>query len=558
MDKQTYLSLACKHKEPGLKKIIPSFKQANKALIYHNCPANVFTALKRNCLKITKPKQQAVDKFKKFVNKIMKKEIYPLLEQFKYDTGYWLNHLPHSKQKKIITMDRHALRRRRYEMFCKKEKQEITSSVKNPKNRCICGPNEEYKWVMGPPVHALEALFKKKFKGYTSGLNNKQKEKLLNDRRLKGLTKLIQGDGSGFDRTQYASLKNMCEKKIYRRLLKMGLITHVNPDDFRYQSQLDKVDVHAIHMSKEGKYFKKNNMGKATITGTTQSGDMDTTFGNTLRMCLYIRYIAEEGLGLTAEQYDLDVSGDDFALFVSQNVSDKLIRERFYQVFATANQDEHGLGQVLKFLKITGIEGYDFCSSECFWSETNQSYYITRKLDRFLTMTCYSQKALGMSIFEQRQYMLDLYDANNIWAHDLPIFSNYNNLLKRYAERLPSGKTKNKNGKSKLIFPVNKDDCILYDLERDTRLEKLTHQFSRDEAYSLVDRMTPIDNVRSDYYSYLFRRYNLSPQMVDDICLAIDKADPKSWEINCPSLEDLLSYKAKHDEHLNAGGVWFE
>jgi len=436
LTKEQYLEMKCDKRDPGLKKIIPTIEECHDVLIYHACPANVYTASKRDCIAVIEPEEYWVSKFQLFFDKIFIREIEPLLNNFTYDYNAWFNGLDSKQQKRQLKVDKNKLSFREYKNFCKKEKQEITDPENYPKNRNICGPNEEYKYVMGPVVHMLEQVFKRSFKGYTSGKNWADKERSMNKRRQKQLRLIVEGDGKGFDRTQYNCLK-YCEFVIYQWLADHNKIHHVTQDIFLAQALCKTVLIRAINNTKVGKFSQVEDLGYYTKEGSVQTGNMDTTFANTLRMAMYNRFVNEIILGLQPEDYDLDAAGDDFTNYLPTYLTKEQVSNAYYTAFANPKQKgKHGLGQILKFLKFSDIEDIDFCSTECFYDAEQQSYKILRKLDRFITLTPWSQKALAMSREEQYWYMMDLWEANNQWIGDLPIYKEYNDLLKSFANKL--------------------------------------------------------------------------------------------------------------------------
>lgn len=561
LDLKGYLELKCDKCNPGLKKIIPTIQQANPVLIYHDCIANNYSSMRRDCIGLPVPERDMLTRFEQFSERIFEREIKPLLQNFEYSVSAYYNHLDHKQQRRWDTVDKTQLHRRIYGNFCKLEKQEITSQIKNPKNRNIASPNEEYKYVMGPIVYRLEQIMKKKQKGYASGRSWTQREHLLNQRANKMLSKLIQGDGSGFDRTQYASLKQTCEMRIYRYLADAGYVYHVDEATFLLQALCQKVTFNVRQMEKSGKYTEIRKLGRVVKKGTVQSGNCDTTFGNTYRMVMYIRFIAEELLELSPEEYDLDCAGDDFALFLSPYKTDESITRAFYQAFRPLIKGEtdavkHGIGQVLKYLKIGGIESCDFCSTETFWSEKQQSYKIIRKIDRFFTLTPYSRKCLQFSYKDQLHYLQSLYISNAEWIGNLPLLSAYNKLIgtySAYASHKYNPDIKSKKGLQKKHVPLEKPHYAkLYDEAAQARFDNLRLVFDSDDAYAMMDRVSDKSGCEDDFYDYLSRTYSLTRAEVDQaskiILEAINK--PLNHIIDLPILKIICDQKLLREAEL--------
>lgn len=527
---EQYLELKCDRCLPGLKKLMPTILETNPVMIYHDCLANNYTSMRRDCIALPTHDDVMVERFSRFVDRIFDTEILPILDGFEYSHNAYYNHLTATQQKRFDNVDKDSLNRRAYGNFCKLEKQEITSSDKHPKNRNISSPNEEYKFVAGPIVYRLEQIFKKKFKGYASGRSWNQREAILNARASSHLTQLVQGDGSGFDRTQYAALKRVCEMRIYKHLADAGIIYHCTETEFLEQMMAETVTFNVRQMGKSGKYAEVIKLGKVIKTGTVQSGNCDTTFGNTLRMVLYNRFVVEELIGLDPFEYDLDCAGDDFAVFMAQDIPIDLIRWAYYTVFRPQIKGEddsvrHGLGQILKYLRISDIEGCDFCSTETYWSPTLNSYKIIRKIDRYLTLTPWSRKALQLSQKEQREYMKQLAIANDEWVGDLPILSDYNNIIRNY-DNYYSHKfnrdVKSTKGIKKKYKPLERSHYQdLYDQAHAQRFDQLVQIFGTDDAYAMMDRVSDKKHSEADFENYLTRKYGISRSEIRHMQLSI-------------------------------------
>jgi hypothetical protein len=88
-------------------------------------------------------------------------EIKSILQNFDYNFEDWYNHLKTNKQKEIDNIDPYNIKLdNSYEMFVKSEKQ-LYEQGKAPKNRCICSPQPEHKYVMGPITWKLAEIFDK-------------------------------------------------------------------------------------------------------------------------------------------------------------------------------------------------------------------------------------------------------------------------------------------------------------------------------------------------------------------------------------------------------------
>lgn len=512
--------------------------------------ANVYSASKRDCLSVTPLDPQMLTRFTKWYDKIFENEIKPLLENFEYCENAWYNTLNMKQQSRQDKIKMDLLDQRYYCNFCKKEKQEVTDPIKNPKNRCICGPNEEYKYVLGPIVKRLEFIFKRNFPGYTSGKNWEEKEEFYNQMEKEGFTRTIEGDGSGFDRSQYVELKQV-EFKIYKYLAEQGYIHHVDPNIFVKQATMETVKIYVGQRVKEGKDTTYQDLGYYEKTGCTQTGNMDTSFANTLRMLMYIRFTMEEILGFDASEYRTMTSGDDFTVFIQDIYESETIKKGFLQVFSSKNQETpHGLGQILKFFKWGGIEDVDFCSTEVF--KTKFGYKIIRKLDRFFGMAPYSQQALSMASHEQTAYMKGLAKANLKWMEGMPLLSEYNELYNQFADKIEKETKKGKVFVERKLQKKHKPTNKQHLYECTNKYDEYLQKFGHDEAYVMVTRESNKVGTSDDFYDYLLRRYNLSKTQVKEMIKAFKNMINKKpgQEVYIPYYEDMMEASALYKESL--------
>jgi len=545
---EQYLALACDgDRKPAIKKIMPTISSMYDVIFYENCKGNMFNALKRQALEVTQPETNWVDSFYDWFEGIFRGEILPLIQDFEYCYEGWFNGLTNKQQAELLKVDtsnQENLKNKYYTMFCKCEKQ-MADGLPNkyPKNRCICGPNAEYKYVMGPIVHRLETIFTN-FKGYCGGKNWSEMESLLNKWYKQGYTKVIEGDGSGFDRTQHTLLKDV-ERTIYRHLLQEGKIHHVDEDVFAYHSETDTVKIKSKSFMKNGKYTELQDYGHIEITGTVLSGSMDTTFANTLRMALYNRFVLEKVMGLSAEQYQVIAKGDDFAVFVNDSIMDEEITDAYYKVFSNKTTRTHGLGQILKFVRIASYATMDFCCTEAF-NCTKCGWKIVRQLPRFLTLTPYSSKVLALSKDEEMHYKHQLFMSNLKWMDGLPVFTEYNNQL---MHKVFNYKVKTKTGKQKMYLNVPKKYQHLYvKTSKQIYKEELIEIFGKDAAYSMADRTSDkCEQCVEGYYKHLQYYYNLSRQEVNTIQRDLSRVNYNyDYSIDVINIREACDYRKNY------------
>lgn len=539
---EQYTGLCKQSDKQGLVQVLPLLDGGCDTIFYDACVGNLYSAVKRQCIEVTQPEPIMLANFLDWYSRIFDDEIVPILDDFEYCEFAWYNGLTAGQQKEIDdancfekanTTQEGELSKRFYSMFCKREKQLVDDHNKNPKNRCICAPNAEYKYVMGPVVARLDIVFRK-FKGYCAGKSWEEMEQVYNDRASRGLTKTVEGDGSGFDRTQTHELKTV-ERQIYMYLLDAGKIHHVGYDVFKFHVEQEWHKIYVTHKEVGVGYVNFVDLGHVSVRGTVLSGSMDTTFANTLRMALYNRYVAEEYLNLSDSEYDIDAKGDDFALFVDPSVLNSDIKNAYYSVFSKQKTGVYGLGQILKFLKIGEIDTLDFCSTDVFWSESQNSYKIVRQLSRFIQLTGWSHTVLSLTREDREQYLHALYEANRFWMKDLPIFSEYNDLMKQNIFT----KAKPKKGPIRKVRYTEKSH--LYGVKYKHALTLLT--YSSDDYYAFADRISNKENCATDYRNHLIKHYNLADTEIDFIQEVLSNCKDGSAFYLCQPLIDAFDYK---------------
>jgi hypothetical protein len=519
LDMTRFLSLGCDCVKEGLRSVAPVFLQAPQPIIYHICAANNYCATKRQATAVTKFDPVMLNEFDLWFDKIFRLEFVPLLRNFSYSYSDWYNHLNTKQQHELSRVEPYNIPLSNdYTMFVKVEKQ-LYDNGKAPKNRCICSPNVYHKYVLGPVTYALESLFSANVFGYCGGKNWEQLEDYYNQCAERGQTLTMQLDGSGFDRTQFYELKRIVDHKIYMFLVNNRKIHHVDAPTYRYYACPEWRKIRVNWFTKDG----LETMGFINVRGTVFSGSMDTTLMNTLRMSLYNRFVAERHFGLKKDQYGLLCKGDDAVMFLPAATNITTFRQAVLKVFTENKTGTHGLGQIAKYIKIGNIEDVDFCSTSTFYAPSIHSYKIIRKLDRFLTLTPWSRKALRFSKDERKVYLHQLYLSNLKWMDGLPIFSAYNDLLK---QNLLGVRCRLRTGQSKV-------------LSHDDEIQQIDayYYMDKDFIYSDVDRQSSRKPSRHDMCLWLLEKYDLSVSEIDKIEETIRRADKI---IDCPIINKIL------------------
>lgn len=527
-----FIHMKCDIEKVGLQQIVPQLRipgavnDLANPIIYHVCKANNYCAIKRQTTKTPTFEATELNNFKIFFDKIFANEFKTMLDDFTYSYSDWFNHLNSKQQKELKDIDANNLKLdNSYTMFVKVEKQ-LYDGDKAPKNRCICCPKPEHKYVLGPITFALEQLFAKNVKGYCGGKNWEELENIYNDYDALGYLKTVQIDGSGFDRTQHQEIKEIIDHKIYKYIA--NKIHHVTKNAYLYYATPEWRKIKVEYFTKEGRH----NLGYVEQRGTVFSGSCDTTLMNTLRMAIYNRYVIEQKLGINKDKYGLLAKGDDAAVFLPNIVTDLKIREAYAKVFYTKKYRptevtvQHGLGQIAKYIKIGDISDIDFCSTSTFYAKSINSYKIVRQLGRFLTLTPWSRKALSMSDDDIKIYKMSLYVSNLKWMEGLPIFHKYNETFLK--QDLTGVKAKLVTGEKKQLLP---EDIGNIDFN---------YYMDKDMLYSNKDRSSLKKPDPQDYMDFLFEKHSLTKEQVADIEYAINISKLAIETLNVLEIFDTL------------------
>lgn len=513
--------------------------------------ANLFAAVRRQCIATAPPDHKFLAKFKHWFDSKIVNEMVDLLSDFHYSVEVHYNHLSKHQQDNMDKLDPKELNTRCCCIHCKGEKQLVEvddhGNITYPKTRSISAMCEEHKAVMGPIVYALEQYFKQ-FKGYGGGKDWQSTCQWINYCEHRGLTKVIQSDISGMDRSVTYEIKQIVGHAVYS--LVEPYVKHVDQDTWRTHAYARFTKINANYYDQ--KEFRT--LGSCIMEGEVFSGSSDTTFFNTLVTACFQRYVMEVELGIDDDDYDITAKGDDCVVVCQTSVDNKDIRAAYDKVYYRASLlkgtyasvvASHGSGMVLKFLSISEhLDDIDFCSTACYKCD-NCGYKMTRRLDRFLYLTPWSDSIKNLKRPQQLAYLQNLYDANNCWMRGLPIFRALNEHLK----------TGHKNqytmvGGRRKTLPLTKEDTLwfekMFDVSQTKRHAALIQKFGKDAAYSMVSQNSePKTCCAEAYAKWLYFKCGLSRDMIASIERTLFVRAPV---IYCPLLEYGLK---KHEQYKN-------
>jgi len=508
------------------KRVLPDKGSGQKNIVvYNNCQRTLFAAMKRQLKLTASPDDSVIVRFQRWFDTKFERD-FNFLHNFNYSYKQWYEHIDANKQEEIDKflslsneqMDMTLGRVTIFEMFCKREKQIIESYDKMPKNRAISGAQVKMKHVMGPVCWALEKYCSRNLKGYVVGTNWSEKEIKLTKYYKSGLKYTIQGDGSAFDTTQNNGLKYV-DHKIYNRLVELGKIHHVDPNIFKSTAcELKRKYVGYVC----GRDVGREILFDANLYGTVGSGAPDTTLMNTIRMIYYNRFVMEELIGLHEDEYELWASGDDFVCFVSDPNFD--YASYYNIIFSPPSADfkvvkNHGLGMVLKFLKIGLYEDIDFCSTHVVCDYRNESFKIVRQLNRVNPLCFWSDTAHHYNNYELKMYYKALADSFTAWCGTMPYYTALRDLFLH----LYTSQTYSKHDYRIAIKKMNSVLCrktIVWpndgpELPFEQCGDPNSYYFLRKDNYTFGDRVSNLDFNQAVYYDFFLKKYSLARVDID-------------------------------------------
>lgn len=421
--------------------------QSKQAMAYNTCVHSIFAAAKRQMKRAPTPDPKVADDFVQFAKDYITEHIGEDLKNFGYSFQQWYKHNDAKKQKDI---DTYLLSRVNREKFTNRQYKDL-STIKykgickveiqptDGKPRMVCSIPIRTKVCMGPITWRLEEICSQKLPGYCGNKNLQQMSEAVNQILEEGFTKIVEGDGSGFDNTQDVSLKEV-DRWLYRQI--RHAVYHVPQSEFDYISQqLYKTMI--VQYIENG---KKKSLLEYSILGSVFSGDCDTTLCNTIRMALYNIYVNEKaGLKLNKD-FKVWSKGDDFTIFYKPYVSNTLIQSAYDRYFirsekVTGQPQIYGLGQILKFLTIGGADTLSFCSLRAIYTSVEENKIIlVRDYRKFTNISLYARKIKNFTGKHRVAYLLQQATALRASYQGITIFElmadAFEMAAKQYAQRM--------------------------------------------------------------------------------------------------------------------------
>lgn len=432
--------------------------QKKQAMAYNTCIHSIFAAAKRQMKRAPTPDPQVADDFVKFAKEYITQHIGDDLKNFGYSFEQWYKHNDFKKQKDIdrflqSRVDRASFTKReyadlntiKYKGICKVEIQPTDG-----KPRMVCSIPIRTKVAMGPVTWRLEEICSKKLPGYCGNKNLQQMTNAVNEILAEGFTKIVEGDGSGFDNTQDVTLKEV-DRWLYRQVL--DKIYHVEKSEFQFISQ----QIYKTMVVQYMENGKKKNLFEYSILGTVFSGDCDTTLCNTIRMALYNIYVNQKAGLVLNKDFKVWSKGDDFTIFYKPYVSNQLIQQAYDKYFiraerVTGQPQVYGLGQILKFLTIGGADTLSFCSLRAIYTSVAENKIIlVRDYRKFENISRYARKIKILRGKQRIAYLLQQATALRTAYHGITIFELMAQAFEQAARNYAYLSTKNEVQANELI-----------------------------------------------------------------------------------------------------------
>jgi hypothetical protein len=501
-------------KELALAQLLPVAINNKPVICYNSCLRTLFAAFKRATMQVFPPEQETLQQFKAFAKNMIDRYLKPHLLNFDYSFSQWYNKMPLKKQQDIDRAMKEYQQKSPHDLvefglFCKREKQE-----EGGKNRAIANIDPVTKYIMGPVTWALEDVCDHYFPGYCGKKNWDDLETYYMNCEQDGFKYVLQGDGSAFDLSQHAEIKEAVDFYIYKLIA--DKVHHVDKEMFLKAATYPIRKLKATLMN--GK--RSIPLASALVYGTVFSGASDTTLMNTLRMSLYNHFTLQR-LGYKYDQdYRLLSKGDDFIVFVKQpTLKGQEYEKAYYQIWSPkakspikTDYKKHGIGQILKFLIVGSVTDIDFCSTCVIRGSDQQSLKIVRRPERMAMLDSYSRAVLKLKNKRQtKQYLLDQALALEISHGRLPFYRTFIDAYRAAANNLKVlPDSSGRDGKSKKTIPDDNHRKVLMNLE-----EVLFQNYGHDFQRTFLSRFSTHTVDDAAVYEFLLNKYNISKTDVE-------------------------------------------
>lgn len=361
--------------------------------VIHACKQTKMSAALRACSNKLYPSDKMLRQWDTyFTNHIEKKIMQYIADDggLVVDLDEWMNKYPEAYRNNILDAlarpDLFEVKRYTYDSFPKKELQFTTvcaelrdDPTNTVKERQISGPSIDKKIAANAFVYSLEGVAHRHMPEYCGRKDWPSICKAIDEgvSRLGCDIEFGFADGSGFDMTQVKPFQQRLTKMV-TKVLQEGDCT------IDVRLQCDCVIIKAFEDS-ESLIVNVDRGAVVYHAEGRASGDGWTTYGNTVFMISYWKFIFHS-LNIPEHDFFLLVKGDD-VLFAVKRKHVKLIQAELMKYMHNANElIEHGLGQIVKFVKWGQLEDGDFLSNMFFTKNDGTSRMVRIPARVFQTM----------------------------------------------------------------------------------------------------------------------------------------------------------------------------
>jgi hypothetical protein len=381
-----------------------------KPIYYHSCIHGICACARRSmaykpqfCLFMKK-------EYLTYLKDVYMPRIFELLANFTYDFNYWYNNLTSTQQMEIdknkteVEIEFEKIMAI-FKGFLKSEKQ-----LEGDKIRQIGAPTWIHKYVLGPIFKELEKYLRKGLKGWGIGKSYTDKEQLLNEWESEGFIHSLTTDISGLDQSHNELIRQPFIQ-IMNYLVDNKMIHHI-PEGVFKAFALNEISTVRYSKNIQG---EQRPIVELNLKEKLASGNAATSLINTLAVDSVLSF-AFYRKGIEVRKC---TSGDDSMIAVKDL---RGVENALAEVFNQKGKEDipHGLGLVLKYVRVGTLEDVTPCSTEVFKCQ-DCGYKMIRQLDRFFNFTCISDKAMTLSDKQLLHYKHLIKITEESWCKGMPL-----------------------------------------------------------------------------------------------------------------------------------------
>jgi hypothetical protein len=245
---------------------------------------------------------------------------------------------------------------------------------------------------------------------------------------------------------------------------------------------------------------------------------MDTTFGNTVRMAMYMMFVMYLAR-VPVTDFRMMVTGDDTELYLRNSYDNPKFLTHFkavlLQVFLPIDTiEKRGLGQIVKVAFKGDMEDSVFCSTNAFFTLRKglPFYRIIRMPHRVLA-------TLGMKESKSKianlQWLKAVAQCNLYWAKDLPIFGKLFEKIQELTQHVVEQNVQVKSVQP-CIVPEWEKKYVKYYTGSDIQVdEQLIQQLGVQQHFAARGRITTTEKHDYEYaLQWMMRKFHITREEI--------------------------------------------